>query len=208
MPVVWYFDFISPFAWLQWPRIRELAATREVTLRPILFGALLNRLDIKGPAEIPHKREFSYRYVLWRARRAGQPLVFPPTHPFNPLLALRLCIAAGATVATVDAIFDWIWGQGRAADTPEAIAPLAESLGISDLRTALSAPDVKAALQANFEAAMAAGLFGVPTLAIGPDLFWGGDAHEFAMEWLENPSLASDPEMLRVVALPVGASRL
>jgi hypothetical protein len=40
-------------------------------------------------------------------------LRFPPAHPFNPLAALRLCIAAGSDARATEAIFEWIWGQGR-----------------------------------------------------------------------------------------------
>ncbi len=123
MPIVWYFDFVSPFSWLQWPAIRELSTEREVSLRPMLFGALLKQMEQRGPAEIPRKREFTYRYAQWRAREKGMPLRFPPAHPFNPLPALRLCIAAGTTVEAVGAIFEWIWAHGRPADTAEALEP-------------------------------------------------------------------------------------
>lgn len=208
MPIAWYFDFVSPFCWLQWPAIRELASTREVTMRPILFGALLKQMNHLGPAEIPCKREFTYRYALWRARQANMPLRFPPSHPFNPLPALRLCVAAGSTVDVVGAIYEWIWAHGRAADTPEALAPLAASFGITDLPAALSAPEVKAELQANFEQGMRDKLFGVPTLAIGGELFWGADSHDFAMAYLADPSLFAEGEMARLGDLPVGLSRI
>lgn len=149
MSIVLYLDFVSPFAWLQWPKLRALAAEREVTLRPILFAGVLNHLGQKGPAETPAKRKFTYRYVLWRARHAGQPLRFPPTHPFNPLAALRLCIAAGSSVAATDAIFEWVWGQGRAGDNVEALALVAVRLGIADMATAVADPAVKARLKVN-----------------------------------------------------------
>ncbi|NID05467.1 2-hydroxychromene-2-carboxylate isomerase [Luteibacter jiangsuensis] len=207
MPIVWYFDFVSMFSWLQWPAVRELAAQREVSLRPILFGALLTEMNHRGPAEIPRKREFSYRYALWRARRQGMPLRFPAAHPFNPLPALRLCVAAGTTVDAVGAIFEWIWAHGRAADTPEALEPLAAALGIADVRSALGTPEVKAGLQANFEQAVRQQVFGVPTLAIGDELFWGADAHAFAMDYLADPGLFADGEMARLGDLPVGISR-
>lgn len=208
MPIAWYFDFVSMFSWLQWPAIRELAEKREVTLRPILLGALLKQMDQRGPAEIPRKREFTYRYALWRARRDGVPLRFPPAHPFNPLPALRLCIAAGTTLDAVGSIFEWIWAHGRAADTAEALAPLAASLGIDDLHAALAAAEVKAALQANFEEAMRQQVYGVPTLAIGDELFWGSDAHAFAMDYLAHPEMFAEGEMARLGALPIGLSRL
>jgi 2-hydroxychromene-2-carboxylate isomerase len=208
MNIVWYFDFISPFAWLQWPRIKKLAAAHPVTLRPILFAGVLKHHELKGPAEIPGKREFTYRHVLWRAREAGQAMRFPPTHPFNPLPALRLCIAAGSTVAAADAIFQWIWADGNAGDSPDTLAPVATSLGIDDIAKALSDPAVKAKLQENFESAIGENVFGVPTLSLDGELFWGADAHAFAVACLDNPTLLDDPEMRRLASLPVGVSRI
>lgn len=208
MSIVWYFDFVSPFAWLQWPRVKELMRTHEVILRPILFAGVLDRVGQKGPAEIPAKREFVYRHVLWRARETGQPLRFPPKHPFNPLASLRLCIAAGSDARATEAIFEWIWGQGQVADTAEALAPVGAQLGIADVAAAIADPAVKAQLKANFDAAMADDIFGVPTLAIDGRLFWGGDAHDFALAYLRDPAMWDEAEMHRVATLPIGASRL
>jgi 2-hydroxychromene-2-carboxylate isomerase len=160
----------------------------------------------KGPAEIPGKREFTYRHVLWQARAEGVPLVFPPRHPFNPLGALRACIAAGSTPASVDAIFDWIWRDGRAVDTPDALQPLLDRLGLD--ADAIATAPVKATLRTNTEAAIAAGVFGVPTLQVGDALFWGNDAHAFALAALHDAGVLADAEMQRVSTLPVGISRI
>jgi 2-hydroxychromene-2-carboxylate isomerase len=201
----WYFDFISPFAYLHWPKVRELMGEREVACVPILFATVLDAHGHKGPAEIQGKREFTYRYVLWQARREGVPLVFPPAHPFNPLAALRLGVAAGATVEAIDTIFDWIWAQGRPGDSAEALATVCARLGVDP---ALPAdPAVKQTLRQNTEEALQAGVFGVPTLAIGNLLFWGNDAHAFALEALRDPALLDDAEMRRVASLPIGVRR-
>lgn len=205
MRIAWYFDFVSPFAYLQWPKVRALMAEHAVEPVPILFAAVLNAHGQKGPAEIPGKREFTYRHVLWQARREGRALIFPPKHPFNPIAALRLCIAAGSTPEAVDAIYDWIWTQGRAGDDAQALQPVMQRLGVAP--DALSDAQVKLALRANTDAALAAGVFGVPTLAIGDTLFWGNDVHDFAREALADPHLLQDPEMLRIADLPVGAQR-
>lgn len=202
----WYFDFISPYSYLQWRKLRDGALeAHAITPVPILFAAVLDALGNKGPAEIPGKREFAYRHVLWRARHDGVPLRFPPAHPFNPLAALRLCIAAGNTAIAIDAVFDWIWAQGNAGDSVLALAPVIERLGLR--AAAVSDPPVKSALHANTRAAIEAGVFGVPTLAIGNDHFWGDDAHEFAMAVLRQPDLLDDPEMQRLASLPVGVTR-
>jgi 2-hydroxychromene-2-carboxylate isomerase len=211
--VRWYFDFISPFAYLHWPKIRALRAEFEIMPVPILFAAVLDTRGQKGPAEIPSKREFTYRHVLWQARQAGLPLRFPPTHPFNPLPSLRLAIASGPSVRAIDAMFDWIWAQGRAADSAEALAPLCAALQIAP--ELIAHADVKTKLRENTEEALRAGVFGVPTLAIGDDdrdgaqpaLFWGNDAHGFAEAALRNPGILDDAEMRRIVQLPVGIAR-
>ena len=201
----WYFDVISPFACLQWPKVRALAASHALEPVPVLLAAILSARGQKGPAEIPGKREFTYRHVLWQARKAGVPLRFPPAHPFNPVAALRLCIAAGCRIEAIDALFDWIWAQGRAGDSVEALAPLLQRLGVA--ADALADDAVKAALRANTDRALQAGVFGVPTLQVGDALFWGNDAHDFALAALDDPTVLDDPEMRRIATLPVAASR-
>ncbi|WP_031370994.1 2-hydroxychromene-2-carboxylate isomerase [Lysobacter antibioticus] len=201
----WYFDFISPFSYLQWQKLRPMVRERAIELVPVAFGAVLEARGQKGPAEIVGKREFTYRHVLWQARREGVALRFPPAHPFNPLAALRLCLVAGSTPEAVDAIFDWIWRRGEAGDSVEALAPVIDALGVE--AEALGADAIKAALRDNTEAALVAGVFGVPTLSIGDELFWGNDAHDFALDALQHPELLDDPEMQRLKQLPVGIRR-
>lgn len=201
----WYFDFISPFAYLQWRKVKTLLDEREVELVPVVLAAVLAAHGQKGPAEIPGKREFTYRHVLWQARREGVALRFPPAHPFNPIAALRLCIAAGSTPQAIDAIFTWIWARGEAGDSVAALLPVAAALGIDV--DAIDDDATKLALRASTDAALAAGVFGVPTLAFDGQLFWGNDTHEFALAALRDPGVMTDAEMQRVTALPVGASR-
>jgi len=205
MNIRWYFDFLSPFSYLHWQKVKALRGEFEVTPVPIVFGAVLSAHGQKGPAEIRGKREFTYRHVLWQARHEGVSLRFPPAHPFNPLSALRLCIAAGSTTSAVDVIFDWIWRHGRAGDSIEALAPVAAELGV-DVQ-AINTDAIKATLRANTDAALAAGVYGVPTLSFDGALFWGNDAHDFAIAALRNPALLDDAEMQRVSALPVGVQR-
>ena len=201
----WYFDFISPFSYLQWQKLKARDGGHGVTPVPIVFAAILAAHGQKGPAEIPGKREFTYRHVLWQARQEGVVLTFPPAHPFNPISALRLCIAAGSTVPAVDAIFDWIWARGEAGDSAQALAAVAAQLGVDP--AAIGHDDTKAALRANTDAALAAGVFGVPTLAFDGQLFWGNDAHDFALAALRDPSVLAETQMQRVTRLPIGIAR-
>ena len=202
MQAHWYFDFISPFAYLQLPQIRALGERIDVVPKPIVFGAVLKHHGQLGPAEIPGKREFTYRFVQWRAGRIGTTLRFPPAHPFNPLAALRLCVAAGADWRAIEAIFDHLWRDGRSGENAAELAELGRHLGIDDVAAAIADEAVKATLRANTETALARGVFGVPTLDIGGERFWGEDATPMIADWLADPTRFSTGEYARIAALP------
>jgi 2-hydroxychromene-2-carboxylate isomerase len=179
LTVSWIFDVISPFAYLGVKQLPQLPAHVRVEFVPVLFAGILNHHGHVGPAEIASKRRFTYRFVLWRARKMGIPLRFPPTHPFNPLAALRLIIAAGNGQQAIERMFDAVYAEGRDVSDPEVLASLAAELGIADPQDAVSAPGVKQRLQDNTRWAVEQGVFGVPTLRIGTENFWGHDASKW-----------------------------
>ncbi|HEV7491020.1 MAG TPA: 2-hydroxychromene-2-carboxylate isomerase [Rhodanobacteraceae bacterium] len=203
----WYFDFISPFSYLQLGKIQSLRARLEITPVPIVFGAVLKHHGQLGPAEIPGKREFTYRAVQWTAKHEGIAFRFPPAHPFNPMAALRLAIAAGTTWPVITAIFEHIWKYGRAGDDAQALADVGRDLGVGNVAAAIASEEVKTTLRANTEAALAAGVFGVPTLRVGPEFFWGNDATPIIENWLDEPRLFADAEYRRIAQLPRAVER-
>lgn len=203
----WYFDFISPFSYLQLARVRGWRSRVDITPVPVAFGAILSQLGSVGPAEIPGKREFTYRIAQWQAERAGIDLRFPPAHPFNPLAALRLCIAAGGGWAAVEAIFAHLWRDGRAGTNAAELDGVARSLGVANVENAINSGEVKSRLRANTESALAAGVFGVPTLRVGRELFWGNDASDMVDDWLAHPRRFDGEEYRRIASLPAGVRR-
>lgn len=207
MKVSWVFDVISPFSYLGMRQLSQLPAGTELQRVPVLFASLLNHHGIVGPAEIPAKRQFTYRFCLWRARKMGVALRFPPSHPFNPLMALRLIIAAGTTARAVETVFDAVFLHGRDVSQPEVIADLAGMLGIADAQQAITNPAVKQALHDNTSWAIERGVFGVPSFVVGDQVFWGHDAFGMVMDFLRDPTLFDDPEMRRADQLPVGVTR-
>jgi 2-hydroxychromene-2-carboxylate isomerase len=204
--IEWYFDFVSPFAYLQLEAFDQLGEAR-VTFRPVLFAGLLNYWGHKGPVEIPQKRRFTYRFVQWRAERDGVPLRFPPAHPFNPLKALRLAVAAGNGSAPVRTIFRHIWREGRSIDDVPQWNQLCTSVGVVDADTRINKPEVKDELRHNGERAVAAGLFGVPSFVIDGEIFWGADATGMVVDYLRDPQRFGSGEFARVAALPIGVER-
>jgi len=207
MRVTWYFDFISPFAYLQCERLNLLPEGTEIEYRPVLFGGLLKHWAHKGPAEIASKRRFTYRQALWIARRDGVAFRAPPAHPFNPLGALRLAIALDSDGDKVKSIFRFIWAEGHRPDDPDSWNTLVERLNIPDASDRVASPDVKFALRSNTEEAIALGVFGVPTIAVEKELFWGYDMTDMAAEYLEDPLAFEDAEMQQIGILPVGTER-
>jgi len=203
----WYFDLISPFSYLHLKQFHRLSAGLEIEYVPVLFAGLLKHWENKGPAEVAPKRAYMYRQLVWLAAHLAIPYRMPPAHPFNPLHALRLVIAANPTHAHVEAAFDMIWQEGRDLMTPENLAELGRRLGLKEVQAALADESVKARLKANTEDAIAKGVFGVPTFLMGETLFWGQDSLEMMLEYLKDPQLFATPEMRRVSSLPVGAAR-
>lgn len=179
-----YLDFISPYAYLafeQLPKALE-GLSYEVAYKPVLFAALLKHHGQLGPAEIPGKREWTYRQALWHAQTAGLPMQMPSAHPFNPLGLLRLATACGPNRFVCETLFRHAWRGG--ADAADAGRLQVVQQQLAPQRDPNS-QEVKDALKAATEEAIAAGLFGVPTMAVDGKLFWGYDALPMLREYLE-----------------------
>jgi 2-hydroxychromene-2-carboxylate isomerase len=199
----WYFDFVSPYSYLCFHRLAGISSV--MTYKPVLFAGLLEHWGQKGPAEIPVKRRWTYRWCTWWAQELGIPFRFPAAHPFNPLQHLRLALAAGCTPDAVHKIFDVIWTGGGDASDREIFSQLCSELNIEP--AALSSPQIKDALRKNTAEAAARGVFGVPSFVVDGELFWGADSIEFLKDFLVDPAVVRNEEMRRLDALPVAAAR-
>jgi 2-hydroxychromene-2-carboxylate isomerase len=147
--------------------------------------------------------------VQWISQRENIPFRFPATHPFNPIKALRLAVAMDESMQAIRAIYRHIWAEGRLTESAEDWAALASAVGLSpEAATArINDPEVKARLIANGRDAIAAGVFGVPTLLVDGIPFWGFDATTMAADYLADPEGFMDGEMRRVSDLPIGVRR-
>lgn len=205
--VEWYFDFVSPFSYLACEHLPLVSAQAQVRYHPVLFAALLDHWKTQGPAEIPPMRTFTYRFIVWQARRHGISLRLPGAHPFNPLPLLRLSLALGNDPAAVREIFRYVWRDGHLPTDETPFTALIERLGDVETPTRLRSPEVKQQLRENTDQAIRAGVFGVPTFAVDGELFWGFDAIDFLRGYLNQPGLLDDPQMQLIDTLPVGAAR-
>jgi 2-hydroxychromene-2-carboxylate isomerase len=185
--ITFYLDFISPYAYLAFeelPRALE-GLSYSVDYRPILFAGLLKHHGQLGPAEIPGKREWTYRQVLWLAHAHGIPMQMPSAHPFNPLGLLRLAVACGPNRHVCETLFRHVWRGGADAADASRLQSLQQELSP---RRDPQSDDVKNELKAATGDAIAKGLFGVPTFAVDDKLFWGFDALPMLRAWLQGDS--------------------
>lgn len=205
-----YLDFISPYAYLafeQLPRALE-GLSYQMEYRPVLFAAFLKAKGQLGPAEIPGKRDWTYRQVLWLAHSNGIEMQMPASHPFNPLALLRLALACGDKGVinryVAETVFRHVWRGGAEAADAQRAGQLRQQL---QPKRDPGADDVKAELKANTDEALARGVFGVPTFAVDGELFWGFDSLPLLRAYLEGDAWFASPQWKDAAAIPAAVSR-
>lgn len=187
-----FFDFISHNAWLAWNQLPVLARKYDLTLEPVpvLFAGLLEAHGQVGPAEVPAKSRWMIWNVLRKARLHGIPIAPPASHPFNPLLALRLAcceLPLAQRHNLIHRLFRATWAQGRAVHERDVMAEILTecALDAEALLAEAQREPAKRTLRDNGAAALAAGVFGVPSMIAGGELFWGFDDLPFMESFLQ-----------------------
>ncbi|MFZ3221196.1 MAG: 2-hydroxychromene-2-carboxylate isomerase [Rhodoferax sp.] len=208
--ITFYLDFISPYAWLAFEELPEalMGLSYSVTYKPLLFAALLKHHGQLGPAEIPAKRDWTYRQVQWLAHAKGRALDLPAVHPFNPLGLLRLAIATDPQGQpnryVCETLFKHVWVGGQdAADAPRLAALTAQ---LTPPRSPADA-SVKEQLKAHADEAIAKGIFGVPAFEVDGKVFWGQDSLPMLRAYLEGDPWFDGPQWDAVQAVPAGVTR-
>jgi len=213
-PIRFCFDYVSPYAYLAWTQIHALAERhgRRVVPVPVVFGAILDARGQRGPAEIPAKRVYLFKDCVRLAHGFGVPLVPPPSHPFNPLLALRassLPLSDEARRALVGQLFAAAWGGGGGVAGPDEVAQAADAAGLDGEQVVrdAGAAEIKALLRRQTDEALDAGAFGVPTMLVGDELFWGVDSLPHLDRFLEGRDPVTAEMLARWASLPASAAR-
>lgn len=198
-----HFDFISHNAWLAWQRTREIAARHGLPFEPVpvVFGVMLKACGQVGPAEVPAKNRWMLRNVLRKAQRLGLPIAPPHSHPFNPLAALRLACCAlddDSRLRLIDTLWQAAWVQSREVSDPAVLVEVLRASGFDgeSLIAEAGEPAARDRLRAHTDGALAAGVFGVPTVLVDGELFWGFDDLDELDAHLAGTRLALAPSAL------------
>ncbi|ALJ11761.1 2-hydroxychromene-2-carboxylate isomerase [Sphingopyxis macrogoltabida] len=181
------FDFGSPNAYLTLRVLPELLdrTGADLVITPCLLGGIFKATGNKAPmiqyAEAPAKLAYEHLEMRRFIEKHGlTKFRLNPHFPVNTLLIMRGAIVAadeGMLDDYVDAVNRAMWEEGLKMDEPEVVATFLSANGFDGpaLLARTQEPEIKAKLVANTEAAVARGVFGIPTFFVGDEMFFGKD---------------------------------
>lgn len=194
-PIEFFFDFSSPYGYLASTRIDALGAKhgRQVAWRPFLLGVAFKTTGQKPLTEQPLRGPYSLHDFDRSARLLGVPFKMPEPFPFPSIAACRafywLADSDPAKAkALAKAVYHAAFGEGRDVRAVDAVAAVAEPLGIAPaaLQAACEDPAIKDKLRAATESALARGVFGSPFVIVDGEPFWGHDRLDHVDRWLSS----------------------
>jgi 2-hydroxychromene-2-carboxylate isomerase len=182
-----YYDFSSPYAYLAAHRVDDLLPVRPAW-EPIAFGALIRQIGkVPWSLQPGPERERRLRDCERRAAALGLPLRWPDGWPDRnySILVLRAALIAAEHDRVREfsrAAFRRGLGEGGDLRDLDAVLACARDAGVDPevVAAGVERPEIKARLRAATDAALARGVTGVPTVAVGDELFWGDDRLEDA----------------------------
>jgi 2-hydroxychromene-2-carboxylate isomerase len=199
-PIEFFFDFMSPFAYLAHGRLCDIADRRErvIAYQPIDLRAAKLAAGNTGPAnrEIPAKLSYLLRDIERWAERYGLPVRFPASLDSARMnTGTFYALERGKDRDYVSAGFDLGWGQGADISSDETLAALAERLHwpVVDFLDYVADPKQHKGYQTANSEAHRRGVFGVPTMLIGEEMWWGNDRLEFLEDYCQAAVTWSEP---------------
>jgi len=196
-----HFDYISPYSYLAWQQLGDFANEHELCVepKPTLFAGLLDHFGHKGPAEIRPKRIYMFKDCHRAAAQLGVPLAPVFSHPFNPLPSLRatlLDMDDQTRERLVTQLFHATWAESRDVGSAEVVAKVCADAGVPDALERIQDSNIKKRLLDASREAIELGVFGVPTMIVDDELFWGTDSFPHLERYLrgEDPVRPEDVE--------------
>ena len=189
--VEFFFDYGSPASHLAFFELRKIAreAGAEIFWRPILLGGVFKAINSHSPVEIVPKGKWMMWDLANYAVRYGVPFVHNPHFVINTLPIMRGAIVAerrGELERYSEAMFLAVWRDARDMDDPAVIGQALAKYGF-DAKAYFAGTQeqaVKDDLKARTDAAIARGVFGLPTFFVGEKMWWGQDRLEWVKEAL------------------------
>jgi 2-hydroxychromene-2-carboxylate isomerase len=196
--VEFYYDLVSPYSYLAHREVSRICRENgaELSLKPMLLGAVHNAVGLQAPIEIEAKARYQARDIRRWAEHYGLPMTFPDPFPFRTLKTMRAAMFLkdrGGLEAFTREAFALYWEEGGApkgleeADEDGPVSEAARRAGADpdEVLTGASAPEAKEALKKATGEAVERGVFGAPAFFVGGEMFWGNDRLHFVEEALK-----------------------
>lgn len=193
-PLVFRFDFGSPYSYFAAEQIDELAARfeRKVIWKPVLLGAIFKHLGTLPLTRQPGMHDYSVHDFARSARFLGLPFAMPALFPIGsqvPSRAYYWLHGQDCALARrfAKAAFRAYFVEGRDITEPAHVLNIAAGLGVDPaaLSSALENQAIKDRLRQETDDAIAAGMFGAPWITVDGEPFWGADRLPQVERWLE-----------------------
>jgi 2-hydroxychromene-2-carboxylate isomerase len=192
-PIDFYFEFASPYGYFASTRIDGIAAKygRTVNWWPIMLGAALQATGSQPNVMVPIKGDYFKKDIVRCAKILGVPFTMPDKMPMNSLAASRAYYWLRESDVSLakhlaEAVYHAHWGLGRDMSDVEAVARVAEPLGVDAdaLKAACQDQAIKDKLKDVTMASVEAGVFGSPFVIADGEQFWGHDRLDHLERWL------------------------
>ena len=184
--VEFYFDFISPYAYLAYKKIQSLPNDIKIKYKPVLLGALHNLEGITAPAFIKHKLKHMISDCDLIANKNKSNFIWNSKFPINSLSIMRgyLFINDENRKLYLNVMFDAYWKDNLDISNEKILKNLLEKCKINSIKFFDGIKDlkIKDELKSITQEAHDKGIFGAPTFVVNNKIFWGQDRLEFALE--------------------------
>ena len=187
-----YFDFISPYSYLAHTQLPKIAAKHgyAIAYHPVDLTAIKLKGGNNGPSsrDQPLKIKYAYADFARWAKRYGVPM--KRLGGYDPKCRLTrgafLALDRGKAGEYVTATWQRIWGEGGSLADEALHCAVAREMGWNEdeFVAFLDSPAADARFQAETDAAHARGVFGVPTMMLDDELWWGNDRLDFVDEYM------------------------
>lgn len=183
-----YFDVVSPAAYLAWTQLEALRDDTGATLvcKPMLLTGVFKASGNSPPLMVPAKGKWMMQDLTRFATHYGVPMHLNPYFPINTLLLMRGAVAIQEQQperfsAYVDAAFRAIWVDQKNMGDAAVVAEVLTQAGFDAeaLLQQCAEQGIKDKLKANTDEAVARGAFGAPTFFVGDEMFFGQDRSDF-----------------------------
>ncbi len=189
-----YFDYACPWAYLGSHRaesyFKDLGV--EVDFRPVHLRRLVEPGVGKAPELGPRKTSNMANDIRHWAEALGAQ--FDPRgrafYKSDTSLALRCALVAkdlGRFREFHYPAYRARWAEARDVSTEEVLRELLKGAGLSpdEVIARAKTPELEERLTRDTEAAIARGVFGVPTIFVGDEMFWGNDRFELVRFYVQ-----------------------